>query len=62
MFDKVEVRDLENTLPSWICDHLGEQSYMTTEVTQYPSFPREDPSDNEGSPLIEDEGSPSVDT
>ena len=62
MSGKVEVGDLENTLPSLICDHLGERSYMTIEVTQCPSFPREDPFDSEGSPLVEDEGSPSIDT
>ncbi|GFZ05434.1 hypothetical protein Acr_17g0010060 [Actinidia rufa] len=61
MSGKVDVGDLENTLPSWISDHLGEWSYMTAEVIQYPSSPREHPSDNEESPLVEDEGSPLVD-
>ncbi|GFZ18498.1 hypothetical protein Acr_27g0002370 [Actinidia rufa] len=32
MFDNVNVRDLENTHPSWISDHLGERSYMDTET------------------------------
>ncbi|GFS30400.1 hypothetical protein Acr_00g0011720 [Actinidia rufa] len=49
------------TLPSWISEHLGKWSYMTTEVTQCPLSPREDPSDNEGDPSS-NEGSPSVDT
>ncbi|GFY96626.1 hypothetical protein Acr_11g0009320 [Actinidia rufa] len=33
---------------------------MTTKVTQYPSSPREDPSDNEGNPLVDNEGSSSI--
>ena len=53
MSNNVNIGDLENTLPSWISDHLGEQSYMTIEVTQYPSYPREDYSDSEGSPSID---------
>ncbi|GFZ03476.1 hypothetical protein Acr_16g0001000 [Actinidia rufa] len=32
MSDNVEVEDLENMLPYWISDHLGEISYMTTEI------------------------------
>ena len=32
--------------------NLGEQSYMTTEVTQYPSSPREESFDNEGNHSI----------
>ena len=52
--DNVNVRDVKNTLPSWISDHLGERSYMDTEITKYPSYPRED--------FFENEGSPSVDT
>ncbi|GFZ05449.1 hypothetical protein Acr_17g0010210 [Actinidia rufa] len=62
MSGNVEVGDLENTVPSWISDHLRERSHMTTEVTQYPSSLREDPSDNEGSPLVDNDESPSVDT
>ncbi|GFS38247.1 hypothetical protein Acr_00g0056450 [Actinidia rufa] len=34
---------------------------MTTDVTQYPSSPKEDPFDNKGDPS-DNEGSPSVDT
>ena len=51
MSNNVDVGDLENTFPSWISDHLGERSYMTTEVTQ--SSPRKDSSDSKGSPLID---------
>ena len=52
MSGNVEVGDLENTLLSWISDHLGERSYMKIEVTQYPSSLREDPFDNKGSPSV----------
>ena len=55
MSGKIEVGDLESTIPSWISDHLGERSYMTIEVTQYPSSSIEVPSDNYIIPLIEDE-------
>ena len=47
MSGNVNIKDLENTLPSWISDHLGERSYMDT------SFPKKDSSGNEGSPLID---------
>ena len=53
MSSNIDVGDIENTLPSWISDHLGERSYMTIEVTQYPSSPREDSFVSEGSPLID---------
>ena len=53
MPDNINVGDLENTLPSWISDHLEERSYITTEITQYPSSPRENSFDSEGSPLID---------
>ena len=62
MSSNVDVRDLENTLPTWILDHLGEWSYMTTEVTQYPSSHREDSFDNEGSPSIDTRPTPERDT
>ena len=61
MFEKAEVGDLENTIPIWIFDHLGKRSYMTTEVTQYLSSPKEDPPNNERSSLVENQGSLSVD-
>ena len=44
--------DLENFPPSWIFDYLGEKLYMADEVTQLPSFLREDPPSPEGSPSI----------
>ena len=47
------ITQLENTLPSWISDHLREQSYIDIEVTQYPSSPIEDSSENERSPSID---------
>ena len=52
MSGNVNVRDVENTLPSWISDYLGECSYMDTEVTEYPSSPREDSPGNEGDPSV----------
>ncbi|GFY91662.1 hypothetical protein Acr_08g0000580 [Actinidia rufa] len=62
MFSYVDLGDLENTLPSWILTHLGEQSYMTTEVTQYPSSSREDSSDSEESPSIDTRPPPERET
>ena len=37
------MENLEDSLPSWISDHLGERSVMTDEVNQISSSPREDP-------------------
>ena len=50
MSGNADIGDLDNSLPSWISDHLGENSYMADEITQLPSSPREDPSSLEGSP------------
>ena len=52
MSNKAGVRDFQNSLLSWISDHLGEKSYMADEVTQLPSSPRENPSNPEGSPSV----------
>ena len=39
-----DLENLEDFLPSWISEHLGkESSYMTDEVNQLPSSPRESP-------------------
>ena len=51
MFGKTDVGDFENSLPSWISDHLGERSCMEYEVTQLPSSHREDPPSLKGSLL-----------
>ena len=53
MSSKVDVGDLENSLPSWILDHLGEKSYMADKVTQLPSSPREDPPSPEVRPSVD---------
>ena len=53
MSGKSDVEDLENFLLSWVPKHLGEKSYMPTEVTLLPFSLREDPPSPEGSPLIE---------
>ena len=37
------MENLEDSLPSWISDPLGERLVMTEEVNQLPSLPREDP-------------------
>ena len=50
MSNITELGDLDNSLPSWISDHLGEKSYMADEVNHFPSSPREDSSSLEGSP------------
>ncbi|GFY87312.1 hypothetical protein Acr_05g0009510 [Actinidia rufa] len=42
MSGEVTIEDLENSLPSWISDHLGDRSYMETTVREYPNSPRED--------------------
>ena len=54
MFGNRDVRNLENSLLSWIFDHLGEKSYMTDEVNQFSSSPKVEPPNNEGVPLIDD--------
>ena len=43
MSNRIEVGDLDDSLPSWISNHLGERSVMTDEVNQLPSSSREDP-------------------
>ena len=43
MSGEVTTKDLENTLPYLISDHLGQHSYMESEVREYPLSPREDP-------------------
>ncbi|GFS41434.1 hypothetical protein Acr_00g0074290 [Actinidia rufa] len=53
MSGNVNIRDVENTLPSWISNHLGECSYMDIEVVEYPSSPREDSPVNEEDPLLD---------
>ena len=52
MSSRIDVGDLDNSLPSWISDHLGEKSYMANEVNQLPSSPREDSPNPEGSPSV----------
>ena len=45
MSNSADVGDLENledSLPSWISEHLGEKSYMTDEFNQLPSSPLEE--------------------
>ena len=42
MFGNADVGDLENSLPSWISEHLGSKSYMLVDITQLPSSPGED--------------------
>ncbi|GFY93723.1 hypothetical protein Acr_09g0001690 [Actinidia rufa] len=53
MSGNANVGDLENSIPSWIFEDLGEKSYMSAEVTQLSSFPREDPPSLEDSPLVD---------
>ena len=53
MSDEVIVDDLENSLPSWIFDHLGERSYMEIELIKFLSSPKEDSSWNEGDPPVD---------
>ena len=47
MSSRSELGDLENledSLPSWTFEHLGEESsYMANKVNQLPSSPRENP-------------------
>ena len=39
-----DLENLEDSLPSWISEHLGKgSSYMADEVNQLPSSPRENP-------------------
>ena len=53
MSSKADVEDLENFLPSWISDHLGEKSYMADEGTRLPSSPMEDTSSPEVRPSVD---------
>ena len=41
MSGEVTIEDLENSLPSWISNHLGDCSFMETNVKDYPASPRE---------------------
>ncbi|PSS08000.1 Platelet-derived growth factor receptor beta like [Actinidia chinensis var. chinensis] len=52
MSSKADVVNLENSLPSWISDHLGEKSFKEDEVIQLPFSPKEDPPSPEGSPSV----------
>ena len=53
MSGKADVEDLEKSIPSWISEHIGEKSYMSVELTQLLSSPREGPPSLEGSLLID---------
>ena len=52
MSSEANIGDLDNSLPSWISDHLGEKSYMADEVNQLPSSPQENPPSPEASPSV----------
>ena len=59
MFGEVTVEDLENSLPFWISDHLGDCSFMEIEVKDYPASPKEDLNKPVGGlPIVEDTWSP----
>ena len=62
MSNNADVGDLENTLPSWISEHLGKKSYMTIKVTQLPSSPRKESSDSDGSSSIDTRPPPEKET
>ena len=59
MSGRADVGDLDNSLPSWVSEHLGETSFMTNEVNQLPSYPpeesppRDESSDHGGNPKID---------
>ena len=40
--DVGDLENLENSLPSWISEHLREKSYMTDELNQLTSSPFEE--------------------
>ncbi|GFZ14243.1 hypothetical protein Acr_24g0004330 [Actinidia rufa] len=50
MSDSGDVKNLENSQPTWISDHLGEKSYMADEVNQLPFSSRKDLPSLEDSP------------
>ena len=62
MSDDASIRDVDNSLPSWTSDHLGEHSYTDTEVTEYPSYPKEDSPGNEGDFLVDTKPPPQRET
>ena len=43
MSNRTDVKDLENSLPPWVSEHLEEKSIMTDKVYQLLDSPREDP-------------------
>ena len=62
MSSRTDVGDLENSLPSWISDHLGEKSYMADKVNQLPLSPGKDHPSPEVRPSTDaSEVKPSVD-
>ncbi|GFZ11355.1 proline-rich extensin-like family protein [Actinidia rufa] len=61
MSDEVIVDNLENFLPSWISDHLGELSYMEV-VNEYPFLPKEDSSRNDKDPSMDTRPPPERET
>ena len=62
MFGNISIKDVENSPPSWIFNHLGERSYMDTKVTEYPSSPREDSPVNGGDPSVDTRSPPERET
>ena len=42
MSGRIVVEDLDNSLPSWVSNQLGEKSVRTDEVNQLPSSPPEE--------------------
>ena len=50
MSSRTDQGNSENSLPSWMSDHLGEKSYMTDKASTLHSSPRKDFSSSEGNP------------
>ena len=51
------IEDLENSLLSWISEHLGDSSFMETEVKEYHALLRENSVEHLGNPpIVEDAG------
>ena len=58
MSSRADVGDLDNSLLSWVSEHLGEKSFMTDEVNGLPSSPQEESFDHGENPEMENRPPP----
>ncbi|GFZ00197.1 hypothetical protein Acr_13g0015960 [Actinidia rufa] len=58
MSSRADVGDLDNSLPSWVSEHLGEKSFRTDKVNEFPSSPLEESFDFGEDPEMENRPPP----